>query len=186
MDDEIRPPRRLRLDAQLAGDGEAVVAGIEEIDDAQRQPRLMTGDLARIIAAQHLQPGLVVADAGELAIGGLGRGRVDAINAHQRRDQMRPEQHLVVAVAQRGMLRRRQKAVAHGLEMLDRRALGEVPFRAVGHIGSYSAARGSASVTRLRQTRARSSSAPSRPRPATRSGCRWRRCRAAQGPGRTT
>ncbi|MND63727.1 hypothetical protein D3C80_550440 [compost metagenome] len=78
----------LRLHPQLMRHGKLVVAGIEKVDHPQRLPRFLASHLAGIVAAQHLQPGLVVADRGQLAIGGVGRRAVDPVDTHQRVDQL--------------------------------------------------------------------------------------------------
>lgn len=71
--DDVRDTRMpcLALDLELVGDCEGIVAGIEKIDQLKRLLLGLAGDIAAEVAAEELQPSLVVGDVLEFGVNGF-------------------------------------------------------------------------------------------------------------------
>ena len=112
--------------AELVGAGEVVVLDVVEVEEADGAVRGLAGDLARVVAAQDLGPALVVGEAREVGGHGAGGGLGNAVDADERGDEQRREQHLVLARPQAGVLGFRDEAVAVlGDERVEQRLLDQ-------------------------------------------------------------
>ena len=117
------------LHAKLVRAGELVVLHVLEVDEPDGAVRGLAGDFAGVVAAQDLEPALVVGQPREVARDGAGGLLGDVVDADERRDQERREQHLVLALSQTRVGLWRDEAVAvrsgEGVQkgLLDQRVL---------------------------------------------------------------